>query len=244
MKDKQVNFGTYSLFSTLKSFALIVAFFIMLKMYFGERSSRVEQETLYEASTNELQKWKNKNGESLAKIQVLETRNHETFLSFKSQDSTIKELQKLVKDNKRLFKSSKGSASIIKSETNIDVGAVTRVSQDSSKGKLIYTSEANNKWYKIKTVATEDSTQIAVSTFHTMSLVMGSESQGLFKKRKTFAIAKDDNPYSNIKDMKIYNVTKREKNFVVGPYLGLGVGGTQGIGWQVGFGVTYKLIEF
>ena len=65
MEDKQINFGTYSLFSTLKSVALIFAFFIMLKMYFGEKNSRIEQENLIEASTSELQLWKNKDGENV-----------------------------------------------------------------------------------------------------------------------------------------------------------------------------------
>ena len=247
IKDKQVNFGSYSLFSTLKSVALIIAFIIMAKMYFGERDSRIEQETLIEANAQELQLWKTKDGENLAKIQVLETRDRDTFLAFKSKDSTIQELQQLVKDNKKLFKRPNGSASIIKSETNIDAEAVTQVTQDSTNGSPVYTAHIKDKWYDINTVASEDSTKVFINTYHSMSLVMGSESQGLFKKRKTFATAKDDNPYSNIKDMKIYNITEDKKNFVIGPYAGVGVSGSGGVirsSWQVGFGITYKLFEF
>jgi len=249
IKDKQINlgFGTYSLFSTLKSVALIVALLIMVKMYFGERDLRIEQETLVEASTDKLQVWKNKDGENVAKIRVLETSNRDTFLAFKSQDSTIQELQQLVKENRELFKSSNGSASIIKSETNIDVGAVTEVTQDEDTGTPVYTSDTKTKWYEIKTVASKDSTKIKLKTVHSLSLVMGSESQGLFKKRKTYATAKDDNPFSDIKDMRIYNVTENKKYFVVGPFVGLGIGGSQGVvrtGWQIGFGITYKLFEF
>jgi hypothetical protein len=249
VKDKQVslNLGTYSLFSTLKTVALIVALLIMVKMYFGERDLRIEQELLIEVSTDELETWKNKDGENVAKIQVLETQSRETFLAFKSQDSTIQELQQLVKDNKRLFKNAQGSASIVKSETNIDVEAVTQVTQDSITGSPVYTSDTKTKWYEINTVASEDTTKIKLKTVHSLSLVMGSESQGLSKKRKTYAIAKDDNPYSDIKDMRIYNVTENKKSFVVGPYAGLGVSGSGGVvrtGWQIGFGVTYKLLEF
>lgn len=247
MKDKQISFGNYSLFSTLKSIALIVAFFIMLKMYFGERASRIEQETLIEASTNELKTWKNKDGENLAKIQVLETRNEKTFLAFKSQDSTIQELQTLVKHNRRLFKNSRGSASIIKSETKIDTTTATVVSKDSINGTPIYKSFIKDDWFTANTIATKDSTQLKLNTFHNISLVMGSEGQGLFKKRKTFATAKDDNPYSNIRDMRIYNVTEDVKHFVVGPYVGFGAtiaGPDVKAGWQIGIGVTYKLLEF
>lgn len=246
VEDKQINFGSYSLFSTLKSLALIVALLFLLKMYFGERASRIEQEILIEANASDLQLWKTKDGENLAKIQVLETRNKNTFLASKSKDSTIQELQALVKNNKKLFKNSKGSASIIKSETNIDAVAPTLVAQEASESP-IFSSTINDKWYKINTTATKDSTKVSLSTFHSMSLVMGSEGQGLFKKRKTFATAKDENPYSNIKDMKIYNIKEETKRFVVGPYGGIGVtkaGTDVKAGWQIGFGITYKLFEF
>ena len=247
IKDKQISFGSSSLFSILKSVALIVALLFLLKMYFGERESRIEQQTLIEASAGELQLWKTKDGENLAKIQVLETRDRQTFLAFKSQDSTIQELQKLVKDNKKLFKGTQGSASVIKTETNIDAAAVTKVTQKTPEDSPVYTSHIKDSWYDIKTVATEEKTSVSLSTFHSMSLVVGSEGQGFLKKKKTFAIASDANPYSNIKDMKIYNVTEDKKKFVVGPYVGIGVGGSQGVvrtGWQIGLGLTYKIFEF
>jgi len=247
MKDRQINMGSYSLFSTLKSVALIIVIFILLKMYLGERDSRIEQELLIEASTDELQLWKNKDGENLAKIQVLETRNEKTFLAFKSQDSTIQELQQLVKQNRKLFKNNKGTAGIIKSETKIDTIAPTLVSLDSLNNSPVYTANIKDKWYNINTIATKDSTRVSLNTFHNMSLIIGSESQGLFKKRKTYAIAKDENPFSNIKDMRIYNVTEDKKHFVIGPYAGAGLTLSNGLvrtGWQVGFGVTYKLFEF
>lgn len=246
IKDKKVNFGSYSLFSTLKSVALIVALLLLLKMYFKEKEARIEQETLIEASASELKLWKTKDGENLAKIQVLETRNKNTFLAFKSQDSTIQELQELVKENKKLFKSSQGTASIIKSETNIETAGETLVSQGEEESPT-YSSHIEDSWYNIKTVATKEETKVSLTTFHNVSLIMGAERQGFFKKKKTFATAKDENPYSNIKDMKIYNVVENRENFVVGPYVGLGVtkaGPDVKAGWQVGFGVTYKLFEF
>ena len=47
--------------------------------------------------------------------------------------------------------------------------------------------------------------------------------------------------------MKIYNVTEKRKNFVAGPYAGMGItkaGADVKAGWQIGFGITYKLFEF
>ncbi len=232
--------------SLIINVALIVALILLLRMYFGEKDSRIEQQTLIEASTAELQKLKNEAGQNLAKIQVLETANAKTFLAFESQNETIKELQQLVKENRRLFKDSKGTAGIIKSETKIDTTTATTVTQDSLNNP-IYTSKIKEKWFNIDVEASIDSTSISLRSYHSLSLVMGSESQGLFKKRKTFAIAKDENPYSDIKDMRIYNVSEDKNRFVVGPYVGIGVTNNQGVvrtGWQVGLGVTLKLIEF
>ena len=121
------------------------------------------------------------------------------------------------------------------------------MSQDSITGSNIFKSSIKDKWFTANTVATKDFTRIKLNTFHSLSLVMGSEKQGFLKKRKTFATAKDDNPYSNIQDMRIYNVTEQKKHFVVGPYGGMGVtkaGPDVKAGWQIGVGVTYKLFEF
>ena len=60
MKDKQINMGSYSLISTIKSGALIICGCIIFYFYLGEKQSRVEQENLNKDSNSELIKWKNK----------------------------------------------------------------------------------------------------------------------------------------------------------------------------------------
>ena len=233
--------------SNILNIILVIAILVLGNMYFTEKGLRIEQENLVEAGYSELSKWKNAAGENMAKIQVLETQNAKTFLAFQSQDSTIKELQALVKENRRLFKKNQGTAAVVKTETKIDTTAVTTVTKDSTTGDNIYTSMFKSPWYDIKTTAKADSTNIDVTTYHTLSLVIGKEKQGLFKQAKTFAIAKDDNPYSNIKDMKVYNISQDNKRFIVGPNVGAGLSLSQGVvraSWQIGFGVTYKLLEF
>lgn len=244
---EESNEKTYPLLSLLKYVTIILLFFLLFKMYKKEKNTRIEQETLIEASTRDVVTWKNKNGESLAKIQVLETRRKKDFLAFQTKDSTIQELKLLVKKHKDLFKDSKGTAGIIKTETVIEATGVTTASVEPNSDSPVYTSFIKDKWYDIETIAAEDTTKVSLKTFHNLSLVIGSERQGLFKKRKTFATAKDENIYSNIKDMKIYNVVEDKKHFVIGPYAGGGLTLlNRGVytGWQIGFGVTYKLLEF
>jgi hypothetical protein len=215
--------------------------------YFNERNKRIEQENLVTASNDELETWVNKNGENVAKIAVLETEKSKTFLAFESKDIIIRELQQLVRDNKKLFNNSKGVAGIIKSETNINAIGVTTVIQDTVNNSPIYKSNITNEWYNINTFAAKDTTTVKLKTYHSLSLVMGSESQGLFKKKKIFATAKDANPNSNITDMRIYNVTEAKRSpFSIGPYVGFGAtltGTDIKVGWQAGAGVKVDLIE-
>lgn len=246
MNTSRKILGT-SLTGLLKNIALIILLVIMTSLYLNERESRIVQENLNEASAQYIEVLKDANGNSLAKIQVLETESRKDFLAFKTKDSLIVELQKTVKENKRLLRNSTGSASIVKTETQIDTVAVTTVVMDTISNTPTYKSKITDEWYEVSTVASQDSTQIALKTFHQISLVIGTESQGLFKKSKPYAIAKDSNPFSNIKDMRVYSIKQKQKNFVIGPYAGAGFSVNQGIvrvGWQVGFGITYKLIEF
>ena len=234
--------------SNILNIILVIAILVLGNMYFTEKGLRIEQENLVEASNSELSKWKNAAGENMAKIQVLETQNAKTFLAFQSQDSTIKELQALVKENRRLFKKNQGTAAVVKTETKIDTSAATVVTKDTVTGDNIYTALFKSPWYDIKTTAKADSTNIDVTTYHTLSLVVGKEKQGLFKKAKTFAIVKDANPHSDIKDMKVYNVSEPDaKRFIVGPYVGYGLvlsGNLVETSWQVGIGVTYQIFKF
>lgn len=226
--------------------ALIGVIFVLLNMYKEEKDKKEEQISLIESANDTIQFWKTKEGKNAAKISVLETMSSKTFLAFQSQDETIRELQKLVKDNNKLFKNSKGSASIIKSETNIDATGATTVTPGAN-GDPIYSANISNEWYNIKTIASKDTTLVNLKTTHSLKLVMGEESQGFWKPKKTFATAFDENPYSNITDMRIYNVTSNTKRFAVGPNVGgsaLFYDGNVKIGWSVGVGVTYSLIRF
>ncbi len=243
MKDRQLNLGSYSLFSTIKSLILIIALIVMFKHYYYERTRRVEVENLVEASNKEVEKWVDKHGQSLAKIQILETANKENFLSYKTQNQTIKELQELVKENKKLLKGAKGAAGIIKSTTEISATSGTKIEKDET-GSPVYSSKIEDPWFKADVKASKDSTDLKIKTIHSLSLVMGYESEGLFKKKKPYAVAKDANPYSDIQDMRIYNITKTKHKFSVGPYLGPGLnvsGGEIKFGWNAGIGINYSL---
>lgn len=250
IKDKTIPIKidtSFSLFRILERVIVIGIIIFLWNMYSNKQIELQEQKNLVEAATDSLKTWKDKDGKNMAKISVLETTNTKTLLEFESTNKTINELKSLVKTNRSLLKK-QGSASIIKSETVIDTTASTIVKIDSITKSPIYESAVKNEWYSIKSRATKDSTNYKLSTFSNLNLTIGREKQGLFKKDKPFAIANDDNPYTNIKDMRTYQVTlPKPKRIGLGVYGGYGATLTNQevrTGWQIGIGLTYDLIQF
>lgn len=250
IKDKQIPIKidtSFSLFRILERIIVIIVIIFLWNKYSIKQIELQEQKNLIKSTTDSLKTWKDKDGKNMAKISVLETTNTKTLLEFNTANKIINELKSLVKTNRNLLKK-QGSASIIKSETIIDTTTLTTVQIDSISKSPIYKSSVKNKWYSIKSRATKDSTNYKLITFSNLNLTIGREKQGLFKKNKPFAIANDDNPYTNIKNMRTYQVTlPKPKRISFGVYGGYGVGLTNqevSTNWQIGIGFNYNLIQF
>jgi hypothetical protein len=216
-----------------------VIIIVLWSMYSLKNKDYKEQSNLIEASFDTIKKWKGKNGQYYAKIQVLETRNSKDFLDLKSKDSTIIKLQGIVKENRRLLKK-QGSVSVINSETKVKDSTKTTVIRDTVTKSDVYTSNITKKWYEIKTVARKDSTFHEFKTFSKLSLTIGLESQGLFKKPIPYGVANDENPFTDIKEMRIYQVSfPKRKSFSLAPSINVGVDFTGVI--YTTFGVSLQL---
>ena len=217
----------------------IAIIIVLWSLYSFKNKDYKEQNNLIEASFDSIEKWKGSSGLHYAKIKVLETRNSKDFLKLKSRDSTINMLQEIVKKNKKLLKK-QGSVSIINSETSVKDSAKTIVIRDTITKSDIYTSNIVKKWYEIYTVANKDSTFHKFKTFNQLTLTVGLEKQGLFKKPIPYAIANDKNPFTNIKDMRVYQVTlPKRKSFSLAPSINIGTDFTGVI--YTTFGVSLQL---
>jgi len=200
-----------------------------------------EKTNLIEALGDSLEVWKNKDGQSMAKIQILETQNAKTFTQLATTDKSIKKLQKLVEENQKLLKR-KGSGTIINTTTEIQTRVKTVVINDS-----IYTGSFKDDWLSIESTSTGDSTKYKFKSRSELSLILGEEKVGLFK-RKPYAIVTDRNPHTNITGLRSYQVIPpKKKKFIIGPSIGYGIlinnTGAQ-TGWILGGTVTYNLIQF
>ena len=204
-----------------------------------------EKDNFIEALNDSLQTWKDKNGIQNTKIQILETYKLKTFTELSTTNKTLLELQEIVKENSKLLKK-RGSATIIRTETKFDTVTNTIVIKDST--GTTYKGSYKDEWLDIESTSNEDSTSYKLKTFSKLSLILGEERQGLFKKSKPYAIVKDENPYTNITDMRTYQVAlPKIKRFIIGPSAGYGIMLTpDGVksGIILGGTVTYNLIKF
>lgn len=232
-----------------KTFLYIFIALIILGLQFYNfflfEERRETENNLLKASQDSLFIWKNKHGQQMARIKVLESSNIENLLLLETTNETINELKNLVKENKKLLKE-RGSATIIKTTTKIDTTVVTIVETDTITGFPIYRSKIENKWYNIKSVASKDSTQHLFKTFSELNIIVGQEKQKGLKKSIPYAIANDKNPYTNIKDMRVYQVSlPKQKRLNFGIYTGYGINLNNKIstGVQFGVGLNYNIIS-
>lgn len=244
----------------LKTVLIVVLILLVVGNAFWVQNLKAdlnETTALYEATQDELVSWKNKDGENVARIAVLETRDAEMFTSMHTQDSLIKELQTLVKDYGKQLKK-QGSATIIKTETKYDTVYVKLDAEPINifPGSRIMDS-INNKWihsrfgFRVSSVEgnyiSVDTTYYSLNVKNDYSLVIGKEKTGFLGlgKPKLFAEITNHNPYTETTALRTYQVSqeKTELGVGIGPAIGYGFG-TKGADWFVGFVAQYSLFKF
>lgn len=232
----------------------VIAFFIMLIMYLGEREERLENEALIEAASTEIDTWRNNNGEQFARIQTLETAKAKDFLKFKTKDSTILKLQAEVKRTEKYLKE-QGSVTVIETETIYDTIYKNKDEVYTSIFGTYISSSIDNKWivadfgFKLDSLPGNkfvvDSTIFSLKVNNSYVVSLGREKQGFLglAKSKPFVEVKNLNPYTSTTSLRSYQVTlPPPKRFGIGPVAAYGFT-ADGLSPFVGLGVTYIIFR-
>lgn len=220
-----------------------------------QRNSRLEKEDLLEAMTAELEVWKDKDGLNRARIQTMETYNARDFLALTAIDSTMSDLQDLVREYRGELRR-QGSAAIIASETRVDTVYVpTDAVIDST--RTILSNRFSDEWldldygFKFDTGLPIglgiDSTNFNLTLRNRYSVVFGREKQGFLGlgRSKPFAEVKNYNPYTTTTDLRTYQVKlPPPKRFGIGPVVAYGIGPNGQVGWFIGVGASWTPIQF
>ena len=209
-------------------------------LYFRKTSKLEESKGLLSSIKSELIQKTNELGQEVSKREIIETYNSKMFTKMELQDSLLKELQKVTKENQRILKKG-GSSTIVEGETKIDNSSVTNVFYKDS--NTVYKSSFNDEWIEYDITARKDSTELNLKCINKYSIVLGSERQSLFKKRKPFATVTNYNPYTKTKNLRTYQVKMKPQRFTLGVQAGYGVT-RDGLRGYVGVGGGYTIVRF
>lgn len=191
----------------------------------------------------------NKYGEAQATISLLQGENAEMLLEQKSTDKTVKWLQEELTKYKSNVKNG-GTVGVIGTVTTFSGTTTTTVSFspviDGKRDTLptYKTVGKDSTWIKYSITANADSTHLDLQVKNKYTIVIGEEKtkvEGkLFKRNKPVAFVINKNPYTQVTEMKVYEVTNKVKkrislnvsagycvplfSFKPQPYIGVGVG--------------------
>lgn len=228
--------------------SLIFLFGSFTLLYMSHNKDQ-EDKNLIESLQDSIQTYKNKEGKEVVKTSAISTSTNE-FLSLKLKDEEIKKLQKLVKEYKSKLED-QGSVTNFNSRTKVNTITTTKIEYDTIIVNNIqeiypkYKSDFNLKgWVIGDIIASKDSTNINLEVNNEYSVIIGEESQGWFKPKKTFVEVINHNPYSSTDKLKTYQVERpKNKLFSIGPYIGIGVNQEGKFIPNLGVGLQYNLIK-
>lgn len=205
---------------------------------------------LIKSLQDSLQIYKNKDNNEVAKIGTINSSTKD-FIDLKIKDKEIQELQKLVKEYKNKLKN-QGSVTKFSNNTKVETKTITKIEYDTIIKNNIqeiypkYKSNFNlNNWVVGDIIASKDSTNINLGVKNKYAVIIGEESQGWFKPKKTFVEVINYNPYSSIEKLRTYQVEKpKNKLFSIGPYIGVGINQERKFIPSVGIGLQYNILKF
>lgn len=229
----------------------ILVGYLTYSLFYSHGTLR-EYKNLVESTQAEVETWRDEEKRHLAKINQMTSEKAQIFIDLKTKDSSIIALQETVEEYKEKLRKS-GSVTNIDSDTNIDNKGKTNVNARDTvyldNVIYIYPEYSNDfnldEWVYGSVVANKDSTQVSVKIKNSYSVVLGREGGSLFKKSKPFALVRSENPFTEIKELKSYQVSlPKPKRWSFGPSLSYGIGENLNTQIIIGVSLQYSLIRF
>jgi hypothetical protein len=227
---------------------IVVVLLIILSMSIRKCNKQEQNINLYEASQDTLVSYKNKYGEQISQISILETNNKKMFLKMKTQDSTIIKLQKMVKDYEGII----GSATLV-SNTTSSSGASFTIINNTEYDTIIkdsivylypqYETTWGNKWEQGYILAKKDSIFRDIKIRNEFEIITGLVKNGWFKKKTNEVIIKNLNPNTITQELRTFELKQTDKKFYISLQGGYGIGlrNFQPTPY-IGIGLSYNLI--
>lgn len=190
-------------------FALLVISYSTCNEY---KDNYNEQSDLIVAMQDSVRYFKNKEGERVAQIALLEG----------SKDNLLKVIGKTDARLAKLIKQNAKAGATFSQTTKIDTFLVTRV--DTVDGKVEYSSSLYDEWLKMDVRVKDDSLQASVELTDKVSVSFKEVKQGFLKSKKSVVEVTNANPYVKVDGLRSFSVPQKKSRakFFIG--LGIGVG--------------------
>lgn len=196
------------------TYSLIIILAFLLFRSCGKVDAMQDLQT---ALNDTLTQSRNKLGQQVSSISVLQTEREKDFLKLQSKDSTVKALQLLVKN----YKGKVQSATVASTETTDSGKTVTVVKHDTvfingvPEVKPIYTTEWNETWSVGVIEAHHDSIYRNIKIKNEFTFTHGTK-RNLFKKDILKVKMTNLNPNTVTTELRSYAVKVPKKRFSVG----------------------------
>lgn len=205
------------------------------------------KQSMIDALSDDLHTYKDKDGLNNAYINNFKLSNAKDLLRIKTQDSTIKKLQDLVKD----YKGKLQSAVVFGSSTNSNGTTITKyIPGDTVIIDSIayvypkYETQWSNKWETGYILAERDSIKRQIKIKNEYEITIGEPKSGLFSRKQSSQVQiKNLNPNTETTELRSISVETRQKKLGVGISVGIALGKEFSLTPYVGLGLNYNIIS-
>lgn len=221
---------------------LLVACGVLIFLLFKGCGEQRSTNALYLAAQDTLKLERNDKGQLKATISIMEGRRKKDLLRFETKDSTILWLKEIVKAYEGRLNSATAFTTVT---TSFGTSSTNIIGGDTVwKDSLIfvyptYETEWDDKWGRGSIIAKRESIFRDIKVRNEYEMTQGFEKQGFLKKKLLLVSIKNLNPNTEVLELRTYSINRNKgnrfgldlnvsygigSNFVLKPYIGLGVG--------------------
>lgn len=232
--------------------ALAMLLFFNYKALIKSKQELRDQTELYNAVTSSLEVWKDKDSLNNAKIQIMQTEKAKDFLKLQNLEGANLDLKNLIEKQGKKIKDL-SVALVIESESKVtDTLRVYYPIDDDTLifSKNVLLDSVKNEWINVVYGFNKGFSYLDLSIRNKYEVVVGVEGKSIFKRGTPYATIKNLNPYTETKEMRVYQVAM-PKPKTMGISLQAGFGGiydikseSLGYGPYIGLGVHYNIINW
>lgn len=220
---KVAKFFRDNLIIILLSLAMLAVFAISLFIGIKQNKESIknkEKAEMYDKLQDTLKTFKDEKGKLVNQISVLESSNYKYFTDLKTKDSTVLRLQETVNKYKKQLNKPGGTAIEIDRETIIDTIIQKEIEYVYIDGALYLKDSFTDKWISAEYERRKDSSLWKIKAKDDISIAIVED------KGRKYAEVTNHSPYSNTKNLRVWQFEEPKKKK------------TWGIGIQAGYGVT------